>query len=88
MEKLIKRIERHERESKELYEIGVLNTTSSMGIQVSDELLAKLIPYGEVKVVDFDKNSCYPIRLEVRIGNNTYFSVMTLDEYMELSMSE
>ena len=90
MNVIIKRIENNKREFRSLYKQGVLGYESDNVVHLQLSLFKKIhLEYrSDVKIVDYGEEGDYPIRLEMVIDDNLFFSIMNLEEYMELTFNE
>ena len=84
---LVKRVEKINKEFAQLYREGVIDLVTDGTVQVTLELFQRLSKDCDVNIKDRGDGE-YPIGLEVTVGYLKFFTILSVDEYMELSFNE
>ena len=84
---LVKRVEKINKEFAQLYREGVIDLVTDGTVQVTLELFQRLSKDYDVNIKDRGDGD-YPIGLEVIIGYLKFFTILDVDEYMEMKMNE
>ena len=84
---LVKRVEKINKEFAQLYREGVIDLVTDGTVQVTLELFQRLSKDYDVNIKDRGDGE-YPIGLEVTVGYLKFFTILSVDEYMELSFNE
>lgn len=84
---LVKRIEKINKEFSQLYREGVIDLVTDGTVQVTTELFQRLAKDYDVNIKDRGDGD-YPMGLEVTVGYLKFFTILNVNEYLELKMNE